>query len=146
MQELAKIATVRRIAGTRPTGLSRRTKREILSFHLFTLPWLLGFIFLSVIPLLLGLATSFTDYDGLNLPYLRFMGLQNYQRAFNSPDFWVSLGNSAKYAVISVPVGLTLSLLLAVMLNQPIAGRDLFRVLYYIPSILPIAGAARAWS
>jgi len=115
-------------------------------FHMFTLPWLLGFLGLAVVPLVLGLATSFTDYDGLNLDALKFMGLKNYSRAFSSPDFYISLKNSARYAIIAVPIGLVLSLLLAAMLNQPIKGRDFFRLLYYVPAILPVAGAARAWS
>ncbi|MDP2951798.1 MAG: sugar ABC transporter permease, partial [Chloroflexota bacterium] len=62
-----------------------------------------------------------------------------------SADFYISLKNTAIYALVSVPVGLALSLLLAIMLNQPIKGRDLFRLLYYIPAVLPVAGAARAW-
>ena len=117
----------------------------MISFHLFTLPWLLGFLCLSVIPLLLGFATSFTNYDGLNLPFIKFVGLRNYGRALSSPDFYISLTNTAKYAIVSVPVGLALSLLLAIVMNQPIKGRDLFRLLYYVPAVLPLAGAVRAW-
>ncbi len=116
-----------------------------MSFHLFTLPWLLGFLLLSLAPLLLGLATSFTNYDGLNLPTIKYMALQNYSRAFRSQDFYISLANTAKYAIVAVPVGLALSMLLAIVLNQALVGRDLFRLLYYIPAILPVAGAVQAW-
>ena len=126
-------------------GYSRRERREIASFHLFTAPWLLGFICLSLIPLVLGLATSFTNYDGLNLPTIRLVGLRNYARAFSSQDFYISLTNSAKYAIVAVPVGLVLSMLLAIVMNQRIRGRDLFRLLYYIPAVLPVAGAVQAW-
>ncbi len=126
-------------------GYSRRERREIAAFHLFTLPWLLGFVGLSLVPLLLGLAASFTNYDGLNLPTIKIVALQNYARAFSSADFYISLANTAIYAIVAVPVGLALSLLLAIALNQPLKGRDLFRLLYYIPAILPVAGAIRAW-
>jgi multiple sugar transport system permease protein len=126
-------------------GYSRRERQEITAFHLFTLPWLLGFLLLSVMPLVLGLATSFTNYDGLNLATIKFVGIRNYTRAFSSQDFYISLSNTAKYAIVSVPVGLVLSMLLAVVLNQPIRGRDLFRMLYYIPAILPTYGAIQAW-
>ncbi len=126
-------------------GYSRRERREITAFHLFTLPWLLGFLALSLLPLVLGLATSFTNYDGLNLPTIKFVELRNYAKAFSSEDFYISLTNTAKYSVVAVPIGLVLSMLLAVALNQRIAGRDLFRLLYYIPAILPVAGAVQAW-
>lgn len=124
---------------------SKRERREIAAFHLFTAPWLIGFVCLSLLPLLVGLAASFTNYNGLNLDSLRFLGLRNYSRAFGQEDFLVSLVNSAKYAVVAVPVGLCLSLFLAIVLNQPIKGRNVFRLLYYVPSILPLFGAILAW-
>ncbi len=123
----------------------RRERGEIISFHLFTLPWLLGFICLWIAPLLLGLATSLTNYNGANLPTLKFMALRNYARAFSSADFYFSLANTARYTGIALPAGLALSMFLAIVLNQPLKGRDLFRLLYYIPAILPVAGAIRAW-
>ena len=146
MDELARISAVGPAATRRHAGLSRRAFRETIWFHIFTLPWLLGFLSLAVIPLVLGLATSFTNYDGLNLDQLKFTGLTNYGRAFITPDFYISLRNSARYAIVAVPIGLALSLLLAALLNQPIKGRDFLRLLYYVPAILPVAGAARAWS
>ncbi len=74
------------------------------------------------------------------------MGLRNYTRAFDTLDFWLALRNTAVYALVSVPVGLAFGLLLALMLNQRMAGRSVFRMLYYLPSILPLAGAVVAWS
>ena len=145
MAQVAGTAGARPLAPRRRGGGSSRARREIISFHLFTLPWLLGFLGLALIPLLLGFATSLTDYDGLNLPFLKFVGLKWYERAFGAADFSISLRNTATYAVVAVPVGLALSILLAVMLNQPIRGRDMFRLLYYIPAVLPVAGAAQVW-
>ena len=145
MQELAKYSAARREQGLRWFGRSRRERRETFSFYMFILPWLLGFLGLAVIPLLLGFATSLTNYDGLNLPTVKFVGLSNYGRAFSKKDFWISLANSAKYAIFVVPVGMSLAFILAVMLNRPIRGRDWFRLLYYIPAVLPVTGAIRAW-
>jgi multiple sugar transport system permease protein len=123
-------------------------RREARDFYLMIGPWLLGFVFLSVIPLVLGFAASFTNYNGLNLNNMQFMGLDNYKRALDpgNRDFWLSLRNTFKYMLIAVPVGQILSLGLAAMLNQRIKGRSLYRLIYYIPSVLPLAAAATAWS
>lgn len=125
--------------------MSGRARRQELSFHLFTLPWLLGFIFLTATPLILGFMVSLTNYDGFNWGAFKFVGLKNYSRAFTSVDVLFSMKNSARYSVVVVLVGLTLSFLLAVMLNQPIKARDLFRTLYYLPSILPVTASVWAW-
>jgi multiple sugar transport system permease protein len=57
----------------------------------------------------------------------------------------MALKNTALYGMVTVPVGLVIGLLLAMMLNQAIQGRAFFRLLYYLPSILPLAGAIMAW-
>lgn len=124
---------------------SARSRREAISFYLFISPWLLGFILLTVFPLVLGFLTSLSNYDGLNLATVRFVGPKNYARALSKDLFWTSLANSARYAIIVVPVGITLSFLLAVMLNRPMRGRDFFRLIYYLPAILPVAGSSRVW-
>lgn len=122
-----------------------RKQREEVSFHLFTLPWLLGFIFLTATPLIMGLYLSFTNYNGLNWDAMKFIGLANYVKAFTKEDLAIAAGNSFRYSAIVVPVGISLSLLLAILLNQPVKGRGIFRTLLYIPSILPITAATWAW-
>ncbi len=125
--------------------LGRRSRREARDFYLFTAPWIIGFVGLSLFPLVLGLLTSFTNYNGLNLDDIRWLGFRNYARAFESKDFAISLRNTFTYAVLVVPIGNLLALALAGMLNRALVGRSLFRALYYLPSILPLAGAIQAW-
>lgn len=147
MQELANI--MRQPKGKKiKERLTGKAAREARAFYLMTSPWILGFIFLTLIPLLLGLATAFTNYNGLNLKSIKFVGLANFQRALSpeNKDFRVSLVNSFKYAIIAVPIGQVLSMSLAALLNQKIKGRAFFRMVFYIPAILPLVGAIRAWS
>lgn len=146
MQPLARRFAAKPRRAARRHRLSKRALREELSFHLFTLPWLLGFIFLTATPLIFGFAISLTNYDGFNWGAWKFLGLKNYSRALADADVLGAMRNSARYSVIVVPVGLALSFLLAVMLNRPISGQGLFRTLYYIPSILPVTGSVWAWS
>jgi multiple sugar transport system permease protein len=124
---------------------SKRARREARAFYFFVGPWLLGFFGLSLFPLVLGFIISLSNYDGFNLATVRFMGAKNYVRALESADMWLALRNTALYGLITVPVGLVIGLMLAVMLNRAIKGRAFFRMLYYLPSILPLAGAVMAW-
>jgi multiple sugar transport system permease protein len=134
--------------GKRRGRMTGRGRREARDFYVMIMPWLLGFIFLSLTPLLLGLATSFTNYNGLNLANIKFVGLANYKRAIDpaNKDFWISLKNTFLYMIVVVPVGQALAIGLAAVMNQRIKGKYFFRLIYYIPSILPLAAAAQAWS
>jgi ABC-type sugar transport system permease subunit len=129
---------------TKRRGLSRAQHRT-LSFYLFISPWILGFVFLGIIPLALGFLTSMTNYDGLNLENLKFTGSANYLRAWNDPEMWFSLKQTVIWLFANLPAWLILSFLLAMILNQDVKGRGLFRTLYYLPSIVPGAAAILAW-
>jgi len=122
-----------------------RARRRLITFYLFISPWLIGFILLGVIPLIIGLLTSFTNYDGLNLANLKFVGLKNYLRAFQDPDVGFSLVRTIMWGFLNLPVWLGLSFLLALILNQAIKGRGFFRTIFYLPSVVPIAAAIVAW-
>lgn len=125
-------------------GLSRQQRRT-LSFYLFVSPWLIGFVLLGVIPLVLGFLTSLTNYDGLNFFHLKFIGLDNYARAFKDSDVWFSFKQTVAWLFANLPAWMILSFALALILNQNIAGRGIFRTLYYLPSIVPGAAAIIAW-
>jgi len=148
MEELARMMRQPKAKRRRVKGkLKGRERREARDFYLMIMPWLVGFIFLTTIPLLLGLATAFSNYNGLNLKTIKFVEFDNFARAVDleNKDFWEALANSFKYSLVVVPVGQILSLGLAALLNQKIKGRAFFRMIYYIPAILPLAGAVSAW-
>jgi multiple sugar transport system permease protein len=125
--------------------LNTRRGRETTSFFLFISPWLLGFIFLAVVPLALGLAASFSNYDGLNLASAKFVGLKQYQRAFADPEFYFSLNRTFVFTAVSVPLSLILAFGISLLLNGKIFARGFFRTAWYLPSILPIVAAAWVW-
>lgn len=145
MQQLADFTRAQPSRRAKGEKRSKRAQREARAFYLFVGPWLLGFLGLSLFPLILGFIISLTNYDGFNVATVKFMGARNYARALENPDMWIALRNTGLYGIITVPVGLVIGLLLAVMLNRAIAGRAFFRMLYYLPSILPLAGAVMAW-
>jgi multiple sugar transport system permease protein len=108
--------------------------------YLFLSPWLFGFVVFLAGPMIASLYFSFTEYTVIAPP--RWIGLANYTRMFTDDLFFKSLDVSARYTLLSVPLGIGAALAIAFLLHQPIVGRDLFRLIFYLPSI--ISGVAVA--
>jgi len=123
-----------------------RARREARSFYLFISPWLLGFVCLSLFPLIFALLISFTNYDGLNLGSVKFLGLGNYLRALQDRNALFALQRTASFALMSVPLNLLCSFCIALMLtSERLRGRGVFRTLFYLPSIIPIVATVWIW-
>lgn len=129
----------------RSTPWRRRGVRRAATFYLLISPWLVGFVLLSAIPLVMAFLMSLTNYDGLNLEYVQFVGADNYVRAFTDADAQHALGRTLLLMVIVVPVGLVLQLALAIMVNQPIRFANAFRTIFYLPYVIPVVAAAWVW-
>jgi len=142
MTEIAEPSQPKKI--TRKKVLTRHQRRTV-QFYLFILPWLIGFIFLAIFPLIVGFLTSLTNYDGLNLLNLKLVGMRNYTRAFADPDVLFSFKRTIFWLLANLPLYLFISFAMALILNQGIKGRGLFRTAYYLPSIVPGAAAILAW-
>ncbi|MEU0805973.1 sugar ABC transporter permease [Streptomyces sp. NPDC005970] len=115
--------------------------RRAGAFYVFTGPWVLGFLALTVYPLGYALWLSFTNSDGLS-PNARFVGLDNYREVFSDPDTLDSLARTGLFTAITVPLTIVAGLFLAVLVNQPLRARGLFRTLLYLPAVVPPVGAA----
>lgn len=123
---------------------SRLQRREAIEGYLWISPWLIGFVLFSLGPIIASLYLSFTKYKIGGKP--EWIGLDNYIEAFsNDKLFWPSLGRTAYFSIASVIIGVILSLLAAMLLNQKLKGRNIFRALYYLPSLTPIVALAILW-
>lgn len=142
MADATTVATMRPV---RKRGMTRRVRRETMSFYVFIGPWLIGFIFLAALPLFLGLLTAFSNFDGYNLDRVQWVGLKQFQRALSDEEFFFSLKRTFVYAGVSVPLGLALSFGMAMMLNTNLVGRGVFRTIWYIPAILPVVASSWVW-
>lgn len=146
MNDQALLA-IRPTASRRFLGLTRRARREALEFYLLVSPWVIGFVGLTVGPMIYSLYLSFTNYDLFSAP--RWVGLENFRFLFTAPHpqsiFWKSLSVTAYYTFLSVPVGLTGSLILALLLNTEIRGVPLYRTMFYLPSLTPGVANALLW-
>lgn len=118
--------------------------REALWGYVFAVPWILGLLIFTVGPIIASLFLSLTKYDVITPA--KFIGLTNYVQALTQDDlFWPSLQRTFEYAIVVVPVGLAGSLGLAMILNQGVRGTNIYRTLYFLPSLTPAVAAGILW-
>ena len=106
-------------------------------------PNVIGFLLFMLIPVVATLVLSFTKYDMLTTP--KFIGLQNYINMAKDPIIWEVTKNTIIYTVITVPIGMCFSLLLAVMLDQEIGFRRFYRAAFFLPAITSMVVVAIVW-
>lgn len=113
----------------------RKKKSEKYAGYIFLLPWIIGFLCLTLIPMAMSFYYSFTNYNLLTEP--KFIGIENYTKMFTSDlHFNNALRVTFIYVFASVPLQLLVSLILAFILNKGIKGLSFFRAAFYIPSLL----------
>lgn len=118
---------------------TKRTKSDLRTGLLFLAPWLIGFFAFTLYPMVVSLYYSFTIYHSKRAP--EWIGLQNYRDLLVDDKFWIALNNTMYMVVIAVPLGLLASFLCAILLNLKVRGQAFYRVVYFLPSIVPtVAG------
>lgn len=122
------------------------SRREALAAYGLVSPWLIGFLLLSLGPMVASAVLSFTDYDLLNFGATEAVGLENYREAFTGdPIFWQSLRVTAYYAVLAVALDLVVGLALAMVLNTGFRGVRFLRTVYYLPAVISGVAVALLW-
>ena len=124
----------------------KRRKKESFFGILFALPVMLGFIIFVLAPLIVSLVLSVTDYNVLGAT-IGFVGLDNYKHFFDGTDiyFYKSLGVTAYYVLLSVPLQIIFAFFIAMLLNANIKGRSIFRTIFYLPTIVPAVASSIVW-
>lgn len=120
-------------------------RKEDRAAYLFLAPWIAGFLVFIAYPLLASVYYSLTDWDLLTEP--RWYGLKNFIKLMEDRLFWKSLRVTVVYAAMRVPAGIVFGLGLAMILHgRAVGGRSFFRVLYYLPAVLPPVAVSLMWS
>ena len=116
--------------------IGRFVKRNYVGW-LFISPLIIGIAVFTLYPILTSIYYSFMDYDGFMEPV--FVGFDNYVSIFKGEEafFWDSIFNTLAYTFISIPISMTLSYLLALLLTKNSVTNQIFRILYYIPVLIP---------
>lgn len=128
------------------TKKKRITPRKLKTWgyaYLFIAPTLLGVVILNLWGVVQSIYYSFQESKGFAPS--KFIGFDNYIRLFQDSEVWLSLKNVFVYALLTVPLGVIFSLLLAVLLNTKIRGKGFFRCIYFLPVVSAPAAVALVW-
>ncbi len=123
---------------------SRQTTRNAVNGYAFISPWLIGLALFTIYPIIASLYYSFTRYDIVRAP--RWIGLENYVTlATEDLIFRRVMGNTIYLVVIGVPAGIIVAYLLALLLNNEMKLRPIFRTIFFLPALVPAVAAAEVW-
>lgn len=110
---------------------------------LFLAPNFVLVMLFTFIPALGGLALSTAEWDVFSAP--KYVAAENYIDLVDDDDFWIALRNTIVYSFTTVPVGIALSLVLAIALNQRLPGTLVFRTIFFIPVIMSGVLVSHTW-
>jgi multiple sugar transport system permease protein len=125
----------------------RLRNREALWGYLFISPWIVGFLIFAAFPIVATFALSFTDFP-VNRPQdMTFIGSQNYALILQDSDILNSIWVTIRYAVIAIPIGLSVAMLMATLVNsEHLLGKNIFRTLFYMPQQIPVIVGVLVWT
>lgn len=126
------------------TKMTKAQKKEAMWGLLFIAPTILGLLILNFYPAVSTVYQSLCktgDFGRGNI----FVGLENYRAVLSSEETWQALWNTVKYTLIEVPLGITISMILAVLLQGKIVGKSIFRTIFFLPMVCAPAAVAMVW-
>ena len=132
-------------AAKRP--VSSMTRRQNRYGYGFIMLWLIGLFVFTLIPMLFSLFLSFCKWDIVTgLSTIKFIGLENFQKIFDDSKFYKALEVTFKFCLISIPFYQIASLLVAMLLNMRIKFMRTFRLIFFLPSIIPTIASSMIWT
>ena len=123
--------------------LSPAARREENWGWIMVAPTIIGLIVLNLWPFVQTLYTSFCEHLGFG--HYKFIGLQNYIEMFQNAEFWKATWNTIYFCILTVPLGLFLSLLVAMLLNAKVKGKGIFRTIFFLPMVCAPAAVTMVW-
>jgi multiple sugar transport system permease protein len=122
--------------------MSAIRRREITWGYVFLAPWIIGFFAFQLLPIVMTIFLSFTDYTGTRqfaLGNFNLVGFLNYVKLVKDIYALPAMGVTLKYALIGIPLGLVIPLLFAVLVNsRHLIGSNFFRTLFFLPTVIPV--------
>ena len=125
------------------TRLTPQGRREALIFYLCVSPWILGFFIFIAYPTVRSLYLSFTRYQIGREPL--WSGMENFSRLVTDGDFWQSLQVTLLYVLGAVPGQTIIALGIAMLLAQQVRGVNIWRTIYFLPSVVSAVAIAVLW-
>jgi len=110
----------------------------------FCMPLIVGLGCLMIYPVFASFYFSLTDYPIFDPP--KWVALGNYAELFGDPRFFLSIWNTAYFAMFAVPLGMFVGLMLALLLNLKVRGLAFYRTMFFLPSIVPLIATCVLWN
>jgi multiple sugar transport system permease protein len=129
-------------------GMASQHRKEMLTAWLFSTPALILLLIFLFLPFAMAFGLSFTDQRLVPNPNLptQYVGLRNFSRMFQDETFYQAIFNNFLFALIVVPVQSALALLLALLINQKLKGINVFRTIYFSPSVITMVVVSVIWT
>ncbi|MDG4825732.1 sugar ABC transporter permease [Asanoa sp. WMMD1127] len=131
-------------SGDRPARRRRRRRSERAGY-LFILPATAHLVLFALVPILFSLYLSFHEWTSPSFLEAPFVGFDNYVSLMSDDPFWHAMWNTAYYTVLSVPIGMAVSLALAVVVNTKLRGVNVFRAVFFLPVITSWVAVSVIW-
>lgn len=123
--------------------LSPAARREENWGWIMVAPTIIGLVVLNLWPFFQTIYTAFCEHLGFG--HYQFVGLANFTRMFQNAEFWRATWNTILFCILTVPVGLFLSLLVAMLLNAKIKFKGGFRTIFFLPLVCAPAAVTMVW-
>lgn len=131
------------VAGADKKPMKKETRNTLIAYS-FIAPNFIGFCIFTLVPMVFAIALAFCSWDGVNA--IEFVGLQNFIDLVTDKTFLAAFKNTIIYSVAVVPLTLVCALGLAMLLNQPIKGRNFFRTVAFFPYVASLVAVAAVWN
>lgn len=118
-------------------------RRRFSPAYLYVAPWFVAFALFALVPMVMSLVMSLTDWPVIGSPTWR--GLGNFTELARDTQFWRSLWVTVRFGVVSVPLGMSAALTVAMVLNSNIRGLSLYRTIYYLPAVVSGVAVGLIW-
>ncbi|MEO8612219.1 MAG: sugar ABC transporter permease [Chloroflexota bacterium] len=148
ISEMNIARSARTATGRRWWQMSLMQRREARWGLIFISPWLVGFLIFYLAPMIVSFIFSLFNFTLSAPDQAQFVGLDNWRRMlFEDADTWTGLLITFKFALISFPIGMLIAFSIALLLNsKDLIAPNLFRTLFYAPTMVPFIAAILIWS
>jgi multiple sugar transport system permease protein len=113
---------------------------------LFIAPWLIGFLLLALGPMIASLLLSFSKWSAMvPISQAESVGTANFQQILLDSSFYKSLRVTFYFVILAVPIGQAAALAVAMLMNSKVRGIEIFRTIYFVPSVVSGAALSVMW-
>lgn len=124
-------------------GRTPHERRNLFWGLVFTSPAIIGLLWFQAYPIAMSIYYSFTS--ATMVKPASWIGTTNYEGLMKDPRWWDSLEITLGYIAWVIPIGIIVALVLALVLNLKVSGQSIYRVIFYLPAIVPVVATSVVW-